>query len=78
VSLFTTAILPAAISGAQTVIPASHRRLGAATQGPLEISDAGVAYRSSSTGDSRFWRFGDLQSFAQLARAWSTTVGRNG
>jgi hypothetical protein len=62
----TTAILPAAIPGSLTVIPASHRRFGSATQGTLEISDAGVAYRSSSTGDSRFWRFSDLQSFAQL------------
>jgi hypothetical protein len=54
VSLFTTAILPAAISGAQPMIPASHRRLGGGDAGLLVISDAGVAYRSSSTGDSRF------------------------
>lgn len=61
-----TAVLPAALPDAQ-VIPASHRRFGTATQGTLEISDAGIAYRSSSPSDSRFWRFSDVQSFARVA-----------
>ena len=63
----TTAVLPAPLPEAQTVIPVSHRRFGAATQGTLEIGSTGVLYRASPAGDSRFWRFADLQSFARLS-----------
>ena len=63
----TTAVLPAPLPAPEAVVPASHRRFGAATQGTLEIVGSGVLYRASAAGASRFWRFADLQSFAKLS-----------
>ena len=61
-----TAVQPAGLPDPTTVIPASHRRFGTATQGSLELSAAGLFYRSTPA-DSRYWRFGDLQSVARIS-----------
>ncbi len=61
-----TAVQPAGLPEPTTVIPASHRRFGTATQGSLEISPAGLFYRSTPA-DSRFWRFADVQSVARIS-----------
>jgi hypothetical protein len=62
-----TNILPSGLPDATIVVPASHRRFGSATQGTLEFGPSGLLYRSTAPGDSRFWRFPDLQSVARTS-----------
>jgi len=44
------------------LIPAHHRTLTGGTNGFLRISDRGLAYETGVRGDSRSWRWADLQT----------------
>ncbi|MEO6237609.1 MAG: hypothetical protein ABIQ52_11470, partial [Vicinamibacterales bacterium] len=55
----STAVPPAGLAEPFARVPAKHRRFGHGTQGTLAFYDTGIAYHSTATADSRFWRFAD-------------------
>jgi hypothetical protein len=46
------------------VIPAHHRTLTGGTNGTLRLSDSGIDYVTGARGDSRSWRWADLQTLS--------------
>ena len=46
------------------VIPAHHRTLTGGTNGTLHLSDSGIDYVTDVRGDSRSWRWADLQTLS--------------
>lgn len=46
------------------VIPAHHRTLTGGTNGILRLSDSGIDYVTGVRGDSRSWRWADLQTLS--------------
>ena len=46
------------------VIPAHHRTLTGGTNGALRLSDGGIDYVTGVRGDSRSWRWDDLQTLS--------------
>jgi hypothetical protein len=46
------------------VIPAHHRTLTGGTNGTLRLSDGGIDYVTGARGDSRSWRWDDLQTLS--------------
>jgi len=46
-------------------IPAHHRALTAGTNGILRFTDGGIDYVTDVRGDSRSWRWADLQSLSE-------------
>jgi hypothetical protein len=47
------------------VIPAHHRTLTGGTNGTLRLSDSGIDYATSVRGDSRSWRWADLETLSE-------------
>lgn len=45
-------------------IPVYHRRLVGGTNGVLQLRDGGIDYVTSTAGDSRSWRWADLQTLS--------------
>ena len=45
-------------------IPVHHRRLSGGTNGVLQFRDGGIDYVTSTAGDSRSWRWADLQTLS--------------
>ncbi|HUZ95961.1 MAG TPA: hypothetical protein VMU57_13720, partial [Edaphobacter sp.] len=46
------------------VIPAHHRTLTGGTNGTLRFRDGGIDYVTNAAGDSRSWRWADLQTLS--------------
>ncbi len=55
--------IPDPPSAIQT-IPAHHRTLTGGTNGTLRFSDSGIDYSTSVPGDSRSWRWADLETLS--------------
>jgi hypothetical protein len=49
-----------------TVIPAHHRTIMGGTNGTLRFTDRGIDYVTDVRGDSRSWRWADLQTLSDL------------
>jgi hypothetical protein len=45
-------------------IPVHHRRIAGGTNGVLQFRDGGIDYVTSTAGDSRSWRWADLQTLS--------------
>ena len=55
---------PAPDAPAIATIPARHRAIASGTNGVLRIRQNGIDYVTSSKGDSRSWRWADLQTLS--------------
>ena len=60
------AVLDPTLSSVEN-IPAHHRTRTGGTNGILRFRDAGIEYVTSSSGDSRSWRWADLQTLSNPA-----------
>jgi hypothetical protein len=49
-----------------TVIPAHHRTIMGGTNGTLRFTDSGIDYVTDVRGDSRSWRWADLETLSDL------------
>lgn len=57
--------VPAAEVQSLAVIPVHHRTLSGGTNGTLRFHSDGIDYVTSTAGDSRSWRWEDLQTLAE-------------
>jgi len=56
---------PLARAAAFASLAARHSRRGAGTNGVLRFLDTGIDYVTASDGDSRSWRWADIQTIAK-------------
>ncbi|MEQ1472264.1 MAG: hypothetical protein ABLQ96_00510 [Candidatus Acidiferrum sp.] len=60
------AVLDPTLTGTEN-IPAHHRTRTGGTNGALRFGDSGIEYVTSSPGDSRSWRWADLETLSNPA-----------
>lgn len=58
----TSAVLPADLGEPRTRIDAKHLRGRKGTHGTIAVYTSGISYEAGDPRDSRYWRFGDLES----------------